>query len=265
VSVLLGAHSSSLFAPRNVETAILALPSSRPQSPPLSHPSSAPLPTSLPTTPQRKPQQISTTSLPSSHVGDEPATPLSLPSIDAKKFLQRTGDSISKPLSAIGRIFSEALDCAEDMLNAHLPPHPGAATPAGQSGPWVPPAAVQTPYKPRVRRTPSHSPAGSYTDETPSRRLAAPQAQLPQSAVPPSLMVQSNPVSRAQTPGVDIDIAGMQEEIDRAHERQADAARGTLVQIFPAMDREIIEWVLEANEGDLGKSIEALLEMSSAS
>ena len=26
---------------------------------------------------------------------------------------------------------------------------------------------------------------------------------------------------------------------------------------------EAVEWVLEANEGDLGKSIEALLEMSS--
>jgi hypothetical protein len=37
------------------------------------------------------------------------------------------------------------------------------------------------------------------------------------------------------------------------------------VQIFPAMDREVIDLVLEANSGDLGKSIEALLEMSSGS
>ena len=55
----------------------------------------------------------------------------------------------------------------------------------------------------------------------------------------------------------------MQAEIDRAHERQADAAIGTLAQIFPGMDGEILGWVLEANQGDLGKSIEALLEMSS--
>ncbi|KAI0036221.1 hypothetical protein K488DRAFT_8421, partial [Vararia minispora EC-137] len=255
----------------NVEAAIQTLPTSRPQSPPISSSSSSssslPVPTSLPLTQQGKIEVVSGPLQSSSHVGEEPATPLSLPSIDAKKFLQRTGDSISKPLSAIGRIFSEALDGAEDMLSAHLPSAPGvaAATPAVQSGAWVPPTAMQTPYKPRIRRTPNHSPAGSYTDETPSRssRPMAPQPQLPQSAVPPSLMVQSNPASRAATPGVDIDIAGLQEEIDRAHERQVDAARGTLEQIFPAMDREVIEWVLEANEGDLGKSIEALLEMSS--
>jgi hypothetical protein len=172
--------------------------------------------------------------------------------------LQRTGDSLSKPLSAIGRIFSEALDGAEDMLAGRLSPAPGAATPQGQSGPWVPPTAIQTPYRPRIRRTPTHSPAGSYTEETPSR--AQPQPRL---AVPPALMVPSNPVSRAATPGIDIDIAGVQEEIDRATERQAYAARGTLVQIFPTVDREVIEWVLEANDGDLGRSIEALLEMSS--
>lgn len=67
--------------------------------------------------------------------------------------------------------------------------------------------------------------------------------------------------SRAPTPH--LDIAGMQEEIDRVHENATNASRETLRQIFPGMDMEIMELVLEANEGDLGKSIEALLEMSS--
>ena len=40
------------------------------------------------------------------------------------------------------------------------------------------------------------------------------------------------------------------------------AALDTLIQIFPGMDREIIEVVLDANEGDIGRSIEGLLEMS---
>jgi hypothetical protein len=70
-------------------------------------------------------------------------------------------------------------------------------------------------------------------------------------------------VSRTPTPK--LDIAGMQAEIDAAHEQAALAARETLLQIFPGVDREVIEWVLEANQGDLGKSIEGLLEMSSAS
>ena len=60
-------------------------------------------------------------------------------------------------------------------------------------------------------------------------------------------------------------LVGLQEEIDRAHEHAASAAKETLRQIFPSMDVEVVEWVLEANEGDLGKSIEALLEMSSGS
>ena len=55
----------------------------------------------------------------------------------------------------------------------------------------------------------------------------------------------------------------MQAEIDRVHEHAANAARETLRQIFPTMDVEIVQLVLEANSGDLGKSIESLLEMSS--
>lgn len=68
-------------------------------------------------------------------------------------------------------------------------------------------------------------------------------------------------VSRTPTPN--LDFAGMQNEIDRVHENAAHAAKETLKQIFPAMDTEIMELVLEANGGDLGRSIESLLEMSS--
>jgi len=67
--------------------------------------------------------------------------------------------------------------------------------------------------------------------------------------------------SRTGTPTAGLDIPGLQAEIDAAHTRAADAARGTLIQIFPTVDQEVIEWVLEANEGDLGRSIEALLEI----
>lgn len=66
--------------------------------------------------------------------------------------------------------------------------------------------------------------------------------------------------SRAPTPG--LDIAGMQAAIDNAHENAVVAARETLFQIFPSVEPEIVGWVLEANEGDLGRSIETLLEMS---
>jgi len=67
-------------------------------------------------------------------------------------------------------------------------------------------------------------------------------------------------ISRTPTPS--LDFSGVQAEIDVAHANAAAAARDTLMQIFPGTDVEVIEWVLEANGGDLGKSIEALLEMN---
>jgi hypothetical protein len=70
-------------------------------------------------------------------------------------------------------------------------------------------------------------------------------------------------ISRTPTPA--LDFAGVQAQIDSAHEQAATAARETLIQIFPAVDVEVINLVLEANDGDLGKSIEGLLDMSGGS
>jgi len=67
--------------------------------------------------------------------------------------------------------------------------------------------------------------------------------------------------SRSSTPN--IDFVGMQAEIDRATENATRASRETLAQVFPGIDPEVRDLVLEANSGDLGKSIEALLEMGS--
>jgi hypothetical protein len=110
---------------------------------------------------------------------------------------------------------------------------------------------IATPYKPRVRRAPSSSPqyAGTpYRDEAPLPALQA------------SLDAGATGVSRTPTPT--LDISAMEAEIDAAHARAEDAARDTLAQIFPTMDAEVRDMVLEANDGDLGRSIEALLEMS---
>jgi Rab5 GDP/GTP exchange factor len=60
-----------------------------------------------------------------------------------------------------------------------------------------------------------------------------------------------------------LEITGIQEEIDSVRENvAAAAAKETLRKISPSMDIEVVEWVLEANGGDVGKSVEALLEMS---
>lgn len=185
-----------------------------------------------------------------------------MPSIDARRLLQRTGDSLSKPLNAIGRIFSEALDGAEEVITSQFTPPQTPGTTLLRSSAQDPSAPVpQAPYKPWVRRTsPSPSPLAvrpqalhTSPDDTPQRLSAQAQTLAP---------AQNHyAASRTGTPTAGLDIQGLQAEIDAAHSRAADAARGTLFQIFPTVDQEVIEWVLEANEGDLGRSIEALLEI----
>ncbi|EFI27347.1 guanine nucleotide exchange factor Vps9 [Coprinopsis cinerea okayama7 len=330
---------------RNVETAIRALPPSEPTSPIVSPPQSSRI-LAVPQSP---------------HAGEESARPLALstPSHsqsqtigdDAKRLLQKTGDTISKPLNAIGRIFSEALDGAENKL-AYLPgpfapfelgreqrqqqqlqggpqqqyqytgqgpssapvsggPLPPWAlspqghqfpqtpqsagvpqTPYGPQGDYAPP--IQTPYKPRIKRpyspsgyspypgsSPGASPGYGNPDETPSK---VPYTNQPlaigpsQPLLPPrvnylahsegggsgSLNAAASEIARTPTPN--LDFAGVQAQIEASHksrEEEIERARAQLVQIFPGTDREVVDWVLEANDGDLGKSIESLLEMNS--
>lgn len=278
---------------RNVEAAIQTLPPSLPSSPTISQGS--------PTLDQP--------SRSSPHAGEESAQPLALavPSSaqnltigeDARKLLQKTGDAVSKPLGAISRIFSEALDEKMAYLPGPFAPfelgreererhwsHPDQVaqyaggtshTPAGSEGLQAP---MQTPYKPRVRRTspvPTHTGQLYGADEIPSRPgsggpyvhqapgfgpaqpLPTPNA-IPQHLQPPPAGQQ---ISRTPTPS--LDLTAVQAEIDRAHAQASAAARATLAQIFPGMDPEVRDWVLEANGGDLGKSIEGLLDMAGGS
>ncbi|KAL4062589.1 hypothetical protein J3A83DRAFT_4363455 [Scleroderma citrinum] len=281
---------------RNVEAAIRSLPPSLPSSPTSSNSSFAP---SI-TAPHHN-----------SHAGEESAQPLTLRtpsqaqaqslSDDARRLLQKTGDAVSKPLNAIGRIFSEAFDEKISYLPGPFAPFElgrertqettseGSenrkvvtdlpSTPAGGDGYSAP---IHTPYKPRVRRA-SPVPPSPSSEETPSRpgptqggpythqplalgpsqtvptTWPRPLNSLPQHLQPP---YQAQHISRTPTPS--LDLTAVQAEIDRAHAHASAASRATLAQIFPGIDAEVREWVLEANGGDLGKSIEALLEMGSS-
>jgi hypothetical protein len=221
--------------PSNVECAILALP---PSPDPSSPAAAAPFVSSRSTGSDLS--QFSAASG-SSSVGEESARTLQLPQVaaiaeDTRKFLERTGESLSKPLSAIGRIFSEVLD--------DEPRTPGG----GYPGP-----SNQPPY--RVRnghpRTPVEQPGLLPPLQFSGLGLSPSYPTTPNSGVTPP---------RAGTP---LDFSAMQAEIDRAHAAAADAARNTLQQIFPTMDRDVTDMVLEANNGDLGLSIDKLLEMLS--
>ncbi|CAE6470703.1 unnamed protein product [Rhizoctonia solani] len=226
---------------KNVEQAIQALP----PSPDPSSPATAPAVISSRSTASDLSQLSSATG--SSSVGEESARTLQLPQVaaiaeDTRRFLERTGESLSKPLNAIGRIFSEVLD--------DEPRGPGSGYPGASS---------QAPYRPRPGR-PGASGEGQMG--------LLPPLQFPNLGFDTSNPTTPNgghtpnyPNSRATTP---LDFSAMQAEIDRAHAAAADAARATLHQIFPTMDKEVMDMVLEANNGDLGRSIDKLLEMSAS-
>lgn len=313
----------------NVERAIQALPSS-PQPTDINEditkfPTPTP-PTSAPKTPLI-PQ--------SPHVGEEPAIPLKLPSTttiaeDTKRFLLKTGDQISKPLNAIGKIFNEAMDGLDEIerqreqsrmlqeqqqqQQAQPQPHwqegtvapnaqsifsqmspdwlfggssPRASTPltpAGGGGAVPGGGAVQTPYRPRVRpgsaggsfTTPEGTPLSNSANRNSSYQippLNLSGSPLPVSRSLPGDMDRPSPQLRALDPrtqqqfappsrtGSPLDLTALQNEIDRAHSQANIAAKSTLLQMFPGCEPEVIDMVLEANRGDLGASIESLLDI----
>ncbi|THH05985.1 hypothetical protein EW145_g4397 [Phellinidium pouzarii] len=318
---------------RNVEDAIHGLPASPnpsekpsvPTSPSSSRPST-PFPLSDPSTPA-KAVFSPRLSAPSPHAGEESAQPLALTlggigggfADDTRRFLQRTGDALGKPLNVLGRILGEALDGLDGAAGS--PPGASASINSGHEradsanagtyvpGPFAPyemaregdaaaytPAPrfragtetppIATPYKPRVRQLPL---GGYLSPGTPPSTVSGTPSGLSGRSTPESAQGWGTPsrsapgtypvrggelgfgpgaslpahlgsgVSRTPTPA--LDIVGLQEEIDVAHERAASAALGTLTQIFPGVDQEVIEWVLEAEDGDLGRSIEKLLEV----
>ncbi|KDQ06115.1 hypothetical protein BOTBODRAFT_39806 [Botryobasidium botryosum FD-172 SS1] len=287
---------------------------------------------------------------PSPHAGEESARPLQLAALadDTRKFFQRTGDlaqqTISKPLTAIGKIFSDALEEIEDATTrAESMRESGANTPVGGRGgrrdefenlrrgdivgrsesgytqqqyqyrghpnasdPMQTPshaqpipggaagAGFQAPYKPRVRVSPvstpgrntpspqfyspseamlaarATSPYGMGMQSTPPTAIRTPQRGTAPLPLPIGISRSSTPVhlgagAGGATPPTDaLDIPALQREIDRAHSVAGEAALQTLLQIFPSVEPEVAEMVLEAHQGDLGQSIDQLLEMMSA-
>ena len=55
------------------------------------------------------------------------------------------------------------------------------------------------------------------------------------------------------------------DEIGAIEQAHRDSGRATVKQMFPQVEDEVIDMVLEANEGDLGRTIEALLEIAGGS
>ena len=298
---------------QNVEEAIQNLP---PSPMPTRSSSSSETPQ-----PETEPEPPQTPSAPPA-VGEEAARPLQLPTPasiaeDTRKFFQRTGDlaqqTISKPLNAIGRIFSEALDGIDDDRREWNHPeqiaqyqqhqqhqqsqYPGEnafRTPARTGENAVPP--IQTPYKPRVR--PVSTPG---TPSAPGTRTPESVARMQQQSGGGSGFLQPNffgsspgglnffgsggsPFSTPQrgptpvptnahpgytsevvSPGRGAEERGLMEVVSAIDQAHRESARGTVKQIFPQVEDEVVDMVLEANGGDLGRTIEAMLEIAGGS
>lgn len=248
--------------------------------------------------------------------GEEAARPLQLPTPasiaeDTRKFFQRTSDlaqqTISKPLNAIGRIFSEALDGIEDDRREWNHPeqiaqyqqhqqyqYPGEnayRTPARTGENAV--APIQTPYKPRMR--PVSTPG---TPSAPGTRTPESVAHIQQQSggfLQPNFFGSSpgglnvfgsggSPFStpqRGPTPvptnahpgytgelvsaGRGVEDRGIMEVVGAIDQAHRENARETVKQMFPQVEVEVVDMVLEANGGDLGRTIEAMLEIAGGS
>ena len=268
-------------------------------------------------TAETEPEPPKTPSAPPT-VGEEAARPLQLPTPasiaeDTRKFFQRTSDlaqqTISKPLNAIGRIFSDALDTIEDdkrewshsdqrgQYQEHqqyqYPGENAYRTPA-RTGVNAPPP-IQTPYKPRVRPvstpgTPSAS--GARTPESVARMqqqsgggggLFQPNfiGSLPAglnffpSGGSPFATPQRGPTPvPATAPGYTSEFVpaghnaeerGIMEEVGAIDQAHRESARTTVKQMFPQVEDDVIDMILEANDGDLGRTIEAMIDIADGS
>ena len=291
---------------RNVEEAIQNLP----QSPMETRSSSS----SETPPPETEPEPPKTPSASPAN-GEEAARPLQLPTPasiaeDTRKFFQRTSDlaqqTISKPLNAIGRIFSEALDSIEDDRREWDHPdqraqyqqhqHPGEdayRTPARTGENSLPP--IQTPYKPRVRpvSTPgTPSAPGARTPESVLRMQqqtggaggflqpnffgsspgglnffgsgGSPASTPRRGPTPVPINVHPGYTSEL-VPATSTEERGIMEEVGAIDQAHQESARAVVKQIFPHAEDEVVDMVLEANEGDLGRTIEAMLEIAGGS
>ncbi|KAK4056939.1 hypothetical protein OIO90_002189 [Microbotryomycetes sp. JL221] len=173
---------------------------------------------------------------------------LSLPDA-TKAFLMRSTDSVermvSKPLTAIGRIFEQFEETVSDLPGGQQALYGGASPRHSNHG------QGQHPLPPL--------PASASGSPSPGSR----RRQL-QPFVGGTALHGDARTDDARTMYVDDETPSVEvsERIERQHEQQRQAAVETLKNVFPNIEAEVLEVVLLSNGGDMSKAIDALLEMS---
>ncbi|KAK8854715.1 hypothetical protein IAR55_003454 [Kwoniella newhampshirensis] len=195
--------------------------------------------------------------------GEEAASPLSLTTslraLDGtKQFFQRTGnlaqEAVSKPLNAIGKILegiqqtgTEGSEDGSEDGSTTSPPQPQSQAP------------LSTPRD--VFRTRRSQLNRASTPESPSRLnfFGASGLGGEDSA---SISRTGTPTPETQLP--DFSSLQIQSTLDMSQEAYSQTRRAnvqTLNQMFPALDEDVVEAVLEGCGDDLGIAIDRLLEM----
>ncbi|WVW85547.1 hypothetical protein I302_107585 [Kwoniella bestiolae CBS 10118] len=196
--------------------------------------------------------------------GEEAARPLSLTTTvqaldGTKRFFQRTGnlaqEAVSKPLSAIGKILETMQSPSDDRSE-------DGSMSGEERSPERHSRQEQTSASRDVFRTRRSEFNRAATPESPSRTFQGFGLGVPGEG--------SAPTSRAGTPSPgdnpipDFSSLQLQSTIDMSQEAYAQTRRAnvqTLHQMFPALDEDVVEAVLEGSGDDLGLAIDRLLEM----
>ncbi|KAF8315372.1 hypothetical protein DL93DRAFT_2196365 [Clavulina sp. PMI_390] len=180
---------------------------------------------------------------------------------DTRRFFQKTGETISKPMSMIGKIVAEALEGLDSNV----------ASRSTSPLPSSPPPPIPTSYKPRTRPSPSPSRGASstalaaehyYPGRVTNTRSEPPREGALTSNRTPASIPHRESGSAGGGPSND-DFTAAQQEIDRIHDAASHAARETLKKIFPNVEDEVASMILEANHGDVGRAIDQLLDITS--
>ena len=154
---------------------------------------------------------------------------------NGRNFAQRT---IQKPLNIVGKILAEISNEANETINSrqvnsNLEVNSSSQSSSRSISPQRPPSINEQPVR--------------------HRRLSDSDLLQEQG----SRQRSSSRSSRASN-----DFSDVQAEVARVSEAEFQASLANLISMFPNMDSEVCESVLQANEWRMTSSIEQLLEMS---
>jgi hypothetical protein len=161
-----------------------------------------------------------------------------------KQSLIRGTDSVeramSKPLGALARVFAQLEETANELTGQTPPPTPGLAR--------APPPAPSPPT-PSIEHPNAGYPGSARPHPSKRRSYHASMSRPPLPPLPPSsgsLQTAAPPPDLAMYAAPDVSDDAVLREIDRQHEEARIAQLETLQNIFPDVEREVLEMVSSA-------------------